>query len=76
VDELVSASLIDNTEFIEQFLKKYPAKKPLLLHLPSGRSYRPPFPVSAESSFDIFARVRVALTGETQMYLDLSGVGG
>ncbi len=68
-EQLLSATLIEDPTFVEDFLKNYPSHKGKLLHLPSSRSYKPPFPTQLATPLDLLTLVRVALAPEPQLYL-------
>jgi len=62
--------VIDNAEFVELFLKNYSVSKQKLIHLPTSRIITLPYPNIATQSSFIFEHLRIAMTGDPQIYID------
>jgi len=69
-EELVSATIIEDSTFIENMLKNIDTHSSQLGHLPSSRSIRLPFQEAKDAPFDLLSNFRIALTSENLMYLE------
>ena len=71
-DEILSATLIDDSEFIEKFIDNYSLESSKLIHLPSSKQLTLPFSTGIATSSNIMSSLKVSLSSEIKMYLDMS----